>query len=102
MIKGARLLLVDCYLGLESAEDHDGPGGGRESPPCESVFENDQNKQKTKLMNSKTAKQIRHQNKQIYEIPPEGSCQGGEVEEEEDEGASWRWHNPLTYLKKWD
>ena len=32
-IKGARLLLVDCYLGLESAEDHDGPGGGGESPP---------------------------------------------------------------------
>ena len=32
-IKGARLLLVDCYLGLESAEDHDGPGGGGKSPP---------------------------------------------------------------------
>ena len=44
VIKGAILLLVDCYLGLESAEDHNGPGGGREGPPCEGVFENDQNK----------------------------------------------------------
>ena len=38
MINGGRLLLVDCYLGLESTEDHDGPGGGRESPPYEGVF----------------------------------------------------------------
>ena len=38
MIKGARSLLVDGYLGLESAEDHNGPGGGGESPPYEGVF----------------------------------------------------------------
>ena len=35
MIKGAKFPLVDCYLGLESAEDHDGPGGGGEGPPWE-------------------------------------------------------------------
>ena len=51
---------------------------------------------------NKTPKQTKHQNRQMCKSPPEGSCQGGEVEEEEDEGASWSWHNPLTYLYKWD
>ena len=48
-------------LGLETGDNHYGPGGGGESPP-------------------------------------ESSCQGGEVEEEEDQGADWGWHNPLPHL----
>ena len=60
--------------------------------------QNIQNNKINKTNNTPT--QTKHQ--QIFERLPEGSCQGGEVEEEEDEGASWSWHNPLTYLYKWD
>ena len=51
----------DGHLGLKRRENHDRPGGGGESPP-------------------------------------ESSCQGGEVEEKEDQGADWGWHNALPHL----